>query len=131
MIFAKADEIRDQLSKLISFLKIVMMAQFGGDVRNDCAILLDRFSITRRRTGPAVIIISKQGRSGRLPMSSDKIWLFDTTLRDGGQTRGVDFHAPTRLRLPMRWIISVLIISKLAGLAQIRLMMHFLLSRQN
>lgn len=27
-------------------------------------------------------------------MSGDKIWLFDTTLRDGGQTRGVDFaHA--------------------------------------
>ena len=24
-------------------------------------------------------------------MSGDRIWLFDTTLRDGGQTRGVDF----------------------------------------
>ena len=31
--------------ELISFLKIVMMAQFGGVVSNDCKILLDRFSI--------------------------------------------------------------------------------------
>ena len=24
-------------------------------------------------------------------MAGEKIWLFDTTLRDGGQTRGIDF----------------------------------------
>ena len=31
-------------------------------------------------------------------MAGEKIWLFDTTLRDGGQTRGVDFsHADKTL----------------------------------
>ena len=32
-------------------------------------------------------------------MSSDKIWLFDTTLRDGGQTRGVDFSRADKIAI--------------------------------
>ena len=32
-------------------------------------------------------------------MSSDKIWLFDTTLRDGGQTRGVDFSRADKVAI--------------------------------
>ena len=32
-------------------------------------------------------------------MSDDKIWLFDTTLRDGGQTRGVDFSHADKLAI--------------------------------
>ena len=64
-------------------------------------------------------------------MSSDKIWLFDTPYVTVGKRAALISHAPTRLRLPMRWIISGLIILKLAGQAQTRLMMHFLPSRQN
>ena len=32
-------------------------------------------------------------------MSGEKIWLFDTTLRDGGQTRGVDFSRADKLAI--------------------------------
>ena len=32
-------------------------------------------------------------------MGSDKIWLFDTTLRDGGQTRGVDFSRADKVAI--------------------------------
>ena len=32
-------------------------------------------------------------------MSGEKIWLFDTTLRDGGQTRGVDFTHADKLAI--------------------------------
>ena len=32
-------------------------------------------------------------------MSTDKIWLFDTTLRDGGQTRGVDFSRADKIAI--------------------------------
>ena len=32
-------------------------------------------------------------------MSNDKIWLFDTTLRDGGQTRGVDFSPADKIAI--------------------------------
>ena len=32
-------------------------------------------------------------------MSGEKIWLFDTTLRDGGQTRGVDFAHADKLAI--------------------------------
>lgn len=32
-------------------------------------------------------------------MSSKKIWLFDTTLRDGGQTRGVDFSRADKIAI--------------------------------
>ena len=32
-------------------------------------------------------------------MSSNKIWLFDTTLRDGGQTRGVDFSRADKIAI--------------------------------
>ena len=96
--FAKADEIRDQLMKLISSLRIVLMTQPGGDASNDSTILLDRFSI-KCMTGLLDIFLTKTGRSGRLLMSSDKIWLFDTTLRDGGQTRGVDFSRADKIAI--------------------------------
>ena len=32
-------------------------------------------------------------------MSGEKIWLFDTTLRDGGQTRGVDFSRADKMAI--------------------------------
>ena len=32
-------------------------------------------------------------------MTDEKIWLFDTTLRDGGQTRGVDFSLADKLAI--------------------------------
>ena len=32
-------------------------------------------------------------------MSGDRIWLFDTTLRDGGQTRGVDFSRADKVAI--------------------------------
>ena len=32
-------------------------------------------------------------------MTNDKIWLFDTTLRDGGQTRGVDFSQADKVSI--------------------------------
>jgi 2-isopropylmalate synthase len=32
-------------------------------------------------------------------MAGDKIWLFDTTLRDGGQTRGVDFSRADKIAI--------------------------------
>ena len=32
-------------------------------------------------------------------MSDDRIWLFDTTLRDGGQTRGVDFSKADKVAI--------------------------------
>ena len=32
-------------------------------------------------------------------MGSHKIWLFDTTLRDGGQTRGVDFSRADKIAI--------------------------------
>ena len=32
-------------------------------------------------------------------MDGDKIWLFDTTLRDGGQTRGVDFSRADKIAI--------------------------------
>ena len=32
-------------------------------------------------------------------MSGEKIWWFDTTLRDGGQTRGVDFSRADKLAI--------------------------------
>ncbi len=32
-------------------------------------------------------------------MSDKHIWLFDTTLRDGGQTRGVDFSVSDKIAI--------------------------------
>jgi len=32
-------------------------------------------------------------------MSDNHIWLFDTTLRDGGQTRGVDFSVSDKIAI--------------------------------
>ena len=32
-------------------------------------------------------------------MSENHIWLFDTTLRDGGQTRGVDFSVSDKIAI--------------------------------
>ena len=32
-------------------------------------------------------------------MSDNRIWLFDTTLRDGGQTRGVDFSKADKMAI--------------------------------
>ncbi|MEK9935963.1 MAG: citramalate synthase, partial [Rhodobiaceae bacterium] len=32
-------------------------------------------------------------------MSDNRIWLFDTTLRDGGQTRGVDFSKADKIAI--------------------------------
>ena len=32
-------------------------------------------------------------------MNGEKIWLFDTTLRDGGQTRGVDFSRADKMAI--------------------------------
>ena len=34
-------------------------------------------------------------------MSDNRIWLFDTTLRDGGQTRGVDFSKADKMAIAM------------------------------
>ena len=36
---------------------------------------------------------------GERDMSGDKVWLFDTTLRDGGQTRGIDFSHADKLAI--------------------------------
>ena len=32
-------------------------------------------------------------------MDDNRIWLFDTTLRDGGQTRGVDFSQADKIAI--------------------------------
>ena len=62
-------------------------------------------------------------------MSSDKIWLFDTTLRDGGQTRGVDFSRADKIAIANA-LDNIEIILKPAGQAQTPQMMLFLASRQ-
>ena len=32
-------------------------------------------------------------------MAGDRIWLFDTTLRDGAQTRGIDFSVADKIAI--------------------------------
>ena len=32
-------------------------------------------------------------------MTSDRVYLFDTTLRDGGQTRGIDFTVSDKIAI--------------------------------
>lgn len=32
-------------------------------------------------------------------MTDQRIWLFDTTLRDGGQTRGIDFSVADKIAI--------------------------------
>ena len=32
-------------------------------------------------------------------MSKDKLYIFDTTLRDGAQTQGVDFTVPDKIKV--------------------------------
>ena len=39
------------------------------------------------------------GQSGDRFMTDNRIWLFDTTLRDGGQTRGVDFSLADKIAI--------------------------------
>ena len=44
---------------------------------------------------PDFMRFAKQGSD----MAGEKIWLFDTTLRDGGQTRGVDFSRADKIAI--------------------------------
>ena len=40
-------------------------------------------------------------------MSKEKIYIFDTTLRDGAQTEGVDFSIEIKIKLQMFYQILV------------------------
>ena len=58
-------------------------------------------------------------------MSKERLYIFDTTLRDGAQTQGVDFSIEDKKKLHPRLIILELIILKVVGLVQIQLIQSF------
>src|SRR6056300_1366617 len=51
------------------------------------------------RIAPCCDLAMLSSGCGAGNMSGEKIWLFDTTLRDGGQTRGVDFSRADKLAI--------------------------------
>ena len=72
-----------------SFLKMGLAAQAGGE-----ASLLASILLRDRRGWRAACPVPGDRR-----MSDNRIWLFDTTLRDGGQTRGVDFSKADKIAI--------------------------------
>ena len=57
--------------------------------------------------------------------SGGRVYLLDTTLRDGAQTQGVDFGVPDKRPSPGRWTGSASTTSRAAGRAPIRPTMRF------
>ena len=39
-------------------------------------------------------------------MRKEKIYIFDTTLRDGAQTQGVDFNVEDKIKIERPWIVN-------------------------
>ena len=61
----------------------------------------------------------------------NRIYLFDSTLRDGAQTQGVDFSVADKAAIPARWTGLASITSKAAGRAPTRRTMLFSVIRRS
>ena len=64
-------------------------------------------------------------------MTKERLYLFDTTLRDGQQTQGVDFTAEDKVRISHALDDLGLIMLRVAGLGPIRRTVISLMRRQS
>ena len=64
-------------------------------------------------------------------MTRERLYLYDTTLRDGQQTQGVDFSVEDKTRSPRRLTSSGSTISRAAGPAPTRPTADFSQRRQS
>ena len=64
-------------------------------------------------------------------MTKEKLYIFDTTLRDGQQTQGVDFSVQDKIIISEALDKSVWIILRVVGQVQIQRIQNFLSHDQN